>query len=274
MSRLPGKVVQQGVLIAFTIAAILPIYMMISASLRTQGAFLDQPLGFPTSPSLDAYRTALNDQLPRWLLNSTILTIGSVTITLTFAAFAAFAFSRWRIPGGDSLLAGMIALMVLPPVVLVVPLFLLGTELDLIDTFRFVIVIYVGLMMPFSVYMLTAYFRTLPPALIEAAEMDGAGSFQVFSRVVLPLSGAPLITLAVVNMLWVWNELLIALVFLQSDHSRTLMAGLTAFQNRYNLDIPVVMAGLSPATLPIMALYLFGQRFFLRGLVGGAVKGE
>jgi ABC-type glycerol-3-phosphate transport system permease component len=92
--------------------------------------------------------------------------------------------------------------------------------------------------------------------------------------VVLPLSGAPLITLAVVNMLWVWNELLIALVFLQSDHSRTLMAGLTAFQNRYNLDIPVVMAGLSLATLPIMALYLFGQRFFLRGLVGGAVKGE
>jgi len=274
VSRVLGKVAQHGVLIAFTIAAIVPIYMMVSASFRTQGAFLDQPLGFPTSPSLTGYRTALDDQFPRWLLNSVILTVGSVTITLAFSSFAAFGLSRWKIPGGDSLLAGMIALMVLPPVVLVVPLFLLGTELNLIDTFRFVIVIYVGLMMPFSVYMLTSYFRTLPPALIEAAEIDGAGSIQVFWRVVLPLSAAPLVTLAVVNILWVWNELLIALIFLQSDHSRTLMAGLTAFQNRYNLDIPVVMAGLSLATLPIMALYLFGQRFFLRGLVAGAVKGE
>jgi ABC-type glycerol-3-phosphate transport system permease component len=91
--------------------------------------------------------------------------------------------------------------------------------------------------------------------------------------VVVPLSGAPLITLAVVNALWVWNELLIALVFLQSENSLTLMAGLTGFQNRYNLNIPVVMAGLSIATLPIFALYIFGQRFFMRGLVAGAIKG-
>ena len=83
-----------------------------------------------------------------------------------------------------------------------------------------------------------------------------------------------LLTLLVVNLLWVWNELLIALVFLQSDDSRTLMAGLTAFQSRYNLDIPVVMAGLTLATAPILLLYLVGQRSFMRGLVAGAVKGE
>ncbi len=163
--------------------------------------------------------------------------------------------------------------MVIPPIVLVVPMFLLGAQLDLIDTRRIVIAIYVGLMMPFSVYMLAAYFRTIPRSLIEAAEIDGANSFQVFRRVVVPLSSAPLITLAVVNVLWVWNELLIALTFLQSQDSLTLMAGLTGFQNRYNLDIPVVMAGLSLATLPILALYLFGQRYFTRGLVAGALKG-
>ena len=167
----------------------------------------------------------------------------------------------------------MISLMVIPPIVLVVPLFLLGAELDLIDTRRIVIAIYVGLMMPFSVYMLAAYFRTIPRSLIEAAEIDGANSFQVFRRVVIPLSGAPLITLGVVNVLWVWNELLIALVFLQSQNSLTLMAGLTGFQNRYNLNIPVVMAGLSLATLPIFLLYVFGQRFFSKGLVAGAIKG-
>jgi ABC-type glycerol-3-phosphate transport system permease component len=269
-----GRLSRQGVLALFTLSALLPIYMMVSASFRTQAEFLDQPLGFPTSPTTHAYRTALNDQFPRWLMNSLVLTIVSVALTLLFASAAAWGLTRWRFPGRDVLLAAMIALMVVPPVVLVVPLFLLGAELNLIDTFRLVIAIYVGLMMPFSIYMLTSIFRTIPMSLIEAAEIDGASAFQIFRRVVLPLSGAPLITLAVVNILWVWNELLIALVFLQSDTSRTLMAGLTAFQNRYNLDIPVVMAGLSLATLPIMVLYLFGQRFFLHGLVAGAIKGE
>ena len=167
----------------------------------------------------------------------------------------------------------MIALMVIPPVVLVIPLFSLGVELNLINTFRLVIVIYIGLMLPFSIYMLWSFFRTIPHALLEAATVDGANSLQIFLRVVLPLSGAPLVTLAIVNVLWAWNELLFALIFLQSDSSHTVMAGLTAFQNRYTLDIPVVMAGLSLATLPIVAIYLLGQRYFTRGLVAGALKG-
>jgi ABC-type glycerol-3-phosphate transport system permease component len=90
---------------------------------------------------------------------------------------------------------------------------------------------------------------------------------------VLPLSGAPLATLAVINLLWVWNELLIALVFLQDDSKKTLMVGITGFESRYNLDVPAIMAGLTLATLPIVTLYLFGQRFFIRGLVAGASKG-
>jgi ABC-type glycerol-3-phosphate transport system permease component len=185
---------------------------------------------------------------------------------------AAFGLVRFDFWGRDLVLGSMIALMVIPPVVLVIPLFSLGVELDLINTFRLVILIYVGLMLPFSIYMLWSFFRTIPPALIEAATVDGANSLQIFGRVVLPLSGAPLVTLAVVNVLWAWNELLFALIFLQSDSSHTVMAGLTAFQNRYTLDIPVVMAGLSLATLPIVAVYLLGQRYFTRGLVAGALK--
>jgi ABC-type glycerol-3-phosphate transport system permease component len=268
-----GRLARQLVLVAFTLSALLPVYVMLSGSLRTQNDFLNHPLGLPTSPRLSAYHTAINNHFPQWLLNSLILTIASVVITLVFASLAAWGLSRWHFMGRDVLLSLIISLMVIPPVVLVVPLFLLGAELNLIDTRRIVIAIYVGLMMPFSVYMLAAYFRTIPRSLIEAAEIDGASSLQVFLRVVVPLSGAPLITLAVVNALWVWNELLIALVFLQSENSLTLMAGLTGFQNRYNLNIPVVMAGLSIATLPIFALYVFGQRFFMRGLVAGAIKG-
>ena len=171
------------------------------------------------------------------------------------------------------MLGVLVSLMVVPPVVLLVPLFVFGVELGMISTFRLVILIYVGLMLPFSVYMLANFFRTIPASMIEAAIMDGASSWRVFRLIVLPLSAAPLATLAVVNLLWVWNELLIALVFLQDDSKKTLMVGITGFQSRYSLDVPVIMAGLTLATLPIVAVYVFGQRFFVRGLVSGAVKG-
>lgn len=269
-----GRLGGHLVLWLFTAAALLPIYVMVSAALRTQKGFLAHPFGFPTAPTLRNFRVALDDRVPRWLFNSVVLSGGSVLITLLIAACAAWGLTRWTFRGRDVLLNVIIALMVVPPVVLVVPLFLLGVQLDLINTFRLVIVIYVGLMLPFSIYMLTAYFRTIPPSLIDAAVIDGASDVAVFVRIVLPLSMAPILTLLVVNLLWVWNELLIAIVFLQSDQSRTLMAGLIGFQNRYNLDIPVVMAGLSLATLPIIVLYLFGQRYFMRGLVAGAIKGE
>jgi ABC-type glycerol-3-phosphate transport system permease component len=273
MTEQVGKAMRHAVLILFTVMALLPVYVMLSSSLRSQADFLAHPLGLPTHPSLHAYHAAINNHFLRWLFNSLVLTVLAVAITLTISAMAAWGLSRWRFLGRDALLAMIISLMVIPPIVLVVPLFLLSAQLNLIDTRRIVIAIYVGLMMPFSVYMLAAYFRTIPRSLIEAAEIDGANSIQVFRRVVLPLSSAPLITLTVVNVLWVWNELLIALTFLQSQNSLTLMAGLTGFQNRYNLDVPVVMAGLSLATLPILILYLFGQRYFARGLVAGAIKG-
>jgi ABC-type glycerol-3-phosphate transport system permease component len=187
---------------------------------------------------------------------------------------AAFGLVRFDFWGRDLVLGSMIALMVIPPVVLVIPLFSLGVQLNLINTFRFVILIYVGLMLPFSIFMLTSFFRTIPSSLIEAATIDGASSWGVFRRIVLPLSAAPIATLGVVNLLWVWNELLIALVFLQDDSKKTLMVGITGYQSRYNLNVPAIMAGLTLATLPVVTVYLFGQRFFVRGLVSGAVKGE
>jgi len=262
------------VLIVASVIALFPIYVMLSAAFKTQSAFLDQPFTPPFHASLHGFGAALNDQFPRWFANSAILTSASVAATLAIASLAAWGFSRWSFPGRDALLSLLVSLMVVPPVVLLVPLFVFGAKLGWISTFRLVILIYVGLMLPFSVFMLTSFFRTIPRSLIEAATIDGASSWSVFRRIVLPLSGAPLVTLAVVNLLWVWNELLIALVFLQDDSKKTLMVGITGFQSRYNLDVPAIMSGLTLATLPVVTLYVFGQRFFVRGLVSGAVKGE
>lgn len=273
MPRLFAQGAKHAVLFVASGIALFPVYVMVTASFKTQSGFLENPFGIPLHFRLGGYRTALGDQFPRWFANSVILTSASVACTLLLASFAAWGFAHWEFRGRDSILSGIVTLMVVPPVVLLVPLFVFGARLGWISTYRLVILIYVGLMLPFSIYMLTAFFRTISDSMIEAAVMDGASSWNIFVKVVIPLSKAPLMTLAVVNLLWVWNELLIALVFLQDNSKITLMVGITGFQNRYNLNVPVIMAGLTLATLPVVVLYVFGQRFFVRGLVSGAVKG-
>jgi ABC-type glycerol-3-phosphate transport system permease component len=270
LRKLPGH----GLLWLVTLTALMPIYVMITAAFKTQNAFLSDPFALPTAPTLSGFRAAVTSEFGRWVLNSVILTGGSVAITLVLASCAAWGFAQREFRGRDTLLAMLVSLMVVPPVVLIIPLFSMGSSLSLTGTYEYVIAIYVAFMLPFSIYMLTNFFRTIPKGLIEAAVMDGASSFGVFRSVVLPLSAAPLITLCVVNALWVWNELLIALIFLNDDTHRTLMIGITQFQSHNSLNVPTIMAGLSLASLPIVALYLFGQRFFVRGLVAGAIKGE
>jgi ABC-type glycerol-3-phosphate transport system permease component len=269
-----GALGRHAVLLLFTVAALTPAYLMVTGALKTQQQFLQSPWALPSSLRFDAFRTALSDQFGRWFLNSMTLTVGAVALTVLMAAMAAWGLVHWPFRGRDTVLAVTVSLMVVPPVVLLIPLFQLGATLGLISTFRIVVMIYVGLMLPFSIYLLANFFRAIPTSLFEAAAIDGAGPWLIFRRIVLPLSGAPIATLAVVNLLWVWNELLLALVFLQSDTKKTLMVGITGFQSRYSLDIPTVMAGMSLATLPLVIAYLFGQRYFIQGLTSGGTKGE
>lgn len=269
-----GVTTRQLIQILFTATAIVPGYLMITASLKTQEDFLSQPWSLPLHPSFTGYKTAWNDQFPRWFANSLIVTTASVALTVAIAAMAAWGFAHWVWRGRESVLGILVSLMVVPPVVLLIPLFRFGATLGWISTFRILIMIYVGLMLPFSVYLLTNFFRAIPNSIIEAAEIDGASDLRTFRSIVLPLSGPPLITLTVVNLLWAWNELLLALVFLQSDEKKTLMVGITGFQNRYSLSIPTIMAGMTIATVPLLFAYLFGQRYFVAGLTSGSVKGE
>ena len=159
-----------------------------------------------------------------------------------------------------------------PPVVMIVPLFVLYSQLELISTFSGAIIIYAGLITPFSVYLLTTFFRTMPRELFESARMDGAGDLLILWRIVLPLSLPALLTLVVVNALYVWNDLIIAIIFLQDDAKRTLMAGISVFQGRYEEQIPLVMAAMVIASAPMLILYILFQKHFIRGLMAGAVK--
>lgn len=210
--------------------------------------------------------------LVTWIFNSVVVTVCSVLIATAVSVFAAYALARMDFYGREIILNGTVSLMVVPPVVLIVPLFLLMVKANLINTLPSVIIVYAGLTIPLSVYLLTNFFRTLPYEIEEAARIDGCSTFGILWRIVLPLSAPALLTCIIVNALWVWNELLIALVFLQSNDSRTLIAGLTLFKGQFSVNEPLVMSGALIATVPMLLLYLFGQRFFIRGLVAGSGK--
>jgi ABC-type glycerol-3-phosphate transport system permease component len=269
----PSALFKQALMLSMAIAAIYPVYYMIETSLKTRKAWLTDQFGLPLPPTLDNYTALLQDgRIPIWFMNSVIVTTASVVAATVVATLAAYAIARLTFRGRTFLLRVLVALMVIPPAVLIVPLFLGLQPLGLVNTYQGVVLIYTGMLVPFSVYMLSSFFRTLPGEIFEAARIDGASTLRILWSIVVPLSGPGFVTLIVVNAMWVWNELLIALVFLQDDKLRTLMAGLTTLRGRFAVNEPLVMAGMFLGALPILLLFLFGQRFFVRGLVAGAVK--
>ena len=267
-----GATVKHLVLIAASALALLPVLYMLLAAFKTSDEAIASPFSLPRHPTWAAFKTALDAGFLRWLLNTTLITAVALALTLGLASLAAYAFSRMRFRGGGAVFTLMISLMVVPPIVMLLPLFEMMSNLSLVNTYQSVIAIYVGLMMPFSVYLLTSFFKTIPGELLESASIDGASSLRAFVSIVMPLSTPALVTLSVVNLLWAWNELLIALVLLQDDSMKTLMVGITVFQSHYSLNVPVTMAGLLIATVPIVAIYLAGQRYFVHGLAAGAIK--
>jgi ABC-type glycerol-3-phosphate transport system permease component len=264
------------VLLGLVVAVnLFPIYYMVVSSLRPGGGFFvaDRLLP-PLDPVWSNYTTLFTEKgFARLFVNSTVITAVSVSVALVVSVLGAYAFTRLRSRAASSLYVGTVALLAVPPIVVLVPLFLLAARAGLINTFVAPIVIYVGFVLPFSVLMLRNYFEAIPKELLEAARSDGAGPLAELRHVVLPLSKAPILALAVVNGLWIWNELLIAIVFLQDDDLRTLQAGIAFFAGRNVADTPLILAGSLVATLPILLLFVFGQRYFVRGLTGGALKG-
>jgi len=272
--RLTGRALRQATLAFAALSALYPIYFMVSTALKGRAEYLEDKWGLPWPIAWGNFGDAIGGgEFFQWFQNSAIFTLGAVVLSTVIAALAAFAIARMQFRGRDALLTINVALMVVPPVVMVIPLFVLFAQLELVSTYHGVILIYAGLVTPFSVYLLTNFFRGIPTELIESALSDGASHLRILTQIVAPLSFPALITLVLVNSLFVWNELLIALVFLPEDELKTLMVGLTVFRSRYNLDVPITMAGMILAALPMVLLYAFGQRFFIRGLTAGAVKG-
>lgn len=268
-----GRLSRQLPLIVMALLILLPLYFMVVNSLKSNDDFVASPLGLPGHPSFRAYQEAVAGRSVGLLfLNSAVITVFSVIIATSFGALAAFALAKLTFRGRELAFRLMLPLMVIPPIVLLVPQFKLMSAVGLVNNRLSVIVIYVGLMLPFTIYLLRNFFISFPDELLDAATLDGCSPFGAFRRVVLPVSQPAIITAGLVNFVFAWNELLIALVFLQSEASRTLVVGLTVFRSRFSLDVPVLMAGLTIATFPVLLVYLFGQRYLVRGLLAGSTK--
>jgi ABC-type glycerol-3-phosphate transport system permease component len=268
-----ASIPKQVILVFFSVVAIYPIYYMVVTAFKTRTSWLHNQFGLPIPFTFQNIIDALNKgNIPLWFRNSMIVTVASLIVSTIVSALAAYALARFRFKGRDFYFNSMITLMVIPPAVLILPLFVLMVNIGLVNKLPSVIIIYSGLLIPFSVYLLVSFFRSLPPELFDAAAIDGCSNLDTFWRITVPLSTPALVTLIVVNALFVWNELFIALVFLQDERVKTLMPGLTLFKGHFTVNEPLIMAGTLIATIPMVLLYLFGQRLFVEGLVAGAVK--
>lgn len=227
-------------------------------------------LGIPLHPTLSKYVEAIRSANLGWFfLNSLVITVISVAVATTCSAAAAFAFATMRFRGREALFRIMLPAVAVPSIVLLVPQFELMSYLNLINSRWSVIILYVGIMVPMSLYLFRNFFRAFPGELLDAAVIDGLGPLGTFVRIVLPASRPVIFTAFVVNFVFAWNELLLALVFLQNEQQRTLMVGVTVFSGLYSLDVPELMAGMTIATIPVILVYLVGQRHLMHGLLGG-----
>jgi ABC-type glycerol-3-phosphate transport system permease component len=269
----PDHALKHGILLLAVFLALVPSIFMIMTSLKSEAEYTFNKVGLPHTLVFDHFEIVLFESpFFAWMGNSIILAAGAVALSTVVSCLGAYAIARMDFKGRGLLFSVSTALMAIPPVVMIVPLFVLYTRLQLISTYEGAIIIYAGLITPFSVYLLTTFFRTLPNELFEAARIDGAGDLLILWQIVLPLSLPALLTLVVVNALYVWNDLIIAIIFLQDDSKRTLMAGISVFQGRYDNQIPLTMAGMAIASAPMVILYIAFQKYFIRGLMAGAVK--
>lgn len=261
-------------LMFFAFVSVVPFYLMVATSLRPESTFQIADFGFPSSPTLRNYQFAWNELgFGTMAMNSLIFAMSSGLVTTSLGAAAAFGLSRIK-RNANSVSAVLLGLMAVPPIILIVPLFMIAVRASVVDTYYGAIIVEVGLLLPFAIYLLEGFFRTQPRELFEAARMDGANPLQEFTRVALPLAKPALGTTLLISSVFAWNDLLIPLVFMPSLEHQTLTVGLAnlAPGRTGSPPIPLLMAGIAISVLPLMVLYLFARRSLVRGLVDGAIK--
>jgi ABC-type glycerol-3-phosphate transport system permease component len=232
------------------------------------------PHWLPNNPTLANYVNVLfNSNIPRYFLNSIIISVGSTGLALVLAVFASYGFARFNFKGKPLLQGFVLVGQLLPTAAIIVPLFITLRYLGLVNTYWGLILVYMIITLPLSVWMLTSYMKAIPVELEEAAIIDGSSRIGVLFRITLPLAMPGLVAVIVYAFVTTWNEFIFALCFATDSSVKTLPIGLAEFSTEFNTDWGSVMAASVVMTLPIALLFLVFQNLFVGGLTAGATKG-
>jgi multiple sugar transport system permease protein len=275
--RLGRRVLSYAILILLTVMFVAPLLWMLSTSFKTNVEATQLPPNwipeeFTTESYSKIFKTG-ESQTPvlRWFLNSMVAATAHTILVLVTASMAAYALARMNFRGRNVLFATIIATLFVPQFVFLMPNYLIVDTFGWLDTLLAVIV--PGAAGAFGVFFLRQFFLSMPHELEEAALIDGASRLQIFLRIILPLSKAPLATLAVLSFLTNWNDFLWPVYVLFSPNSLTLPPGLSILQNAYTTDYAVIMAGGVVASVPVLLVFILAQKYVIQGVSRSGLKG-
>lgn len=272
--RITLKVVTHVVLILLCLFAIAPLGWAAATAFKPDNEILASASLLPQQPTFDHFSFVLgNTAFPHWFLNSLIVALSTTGLAIVIGSLAGYAMSRWRFLGQAVYGNTLLVVQMFPGVMLAIPLYLLLTNFHLIDTLWALLVTYLTFALAFSVWMLKGYFDGIPREIEEAALIDGVSRLGILWRIILPLAGPGITTVAVYAFLMAWNEFFFAYVFLASPDKYTLMLGMYSFIQQFTTQWGNIMAAGTLTTLPVLIFFFLLQRALTRGLVAGATKG-
>ncbi|MBI9048944.1 MAG: carbohydrate ABC transporter permease [Anaerolineaceae bacterium] len=262
------------VLSIWSLIVLFPIWTLIVNSLKSQKGIFADPFGLPKVLSFDGYLRVLGDSnFPIYFANTMIVVGISLILILFFGSLAAYAMASWDSWVTTVLYVFFIAGLMIPIRIATIDLVRLMIQLKLQDTIWSLIPVYVAMGMPIATFILTTFIREIPKDIFEAARIDGASRFRIYLRIVVPLVRPALATVAIFNMVKIWNDFWFPLVFIRAEESRTVALGVSLLFGQYRTDWTTALSTLSLAAIPILVLYVLLSKEFIKGLTAGAVKG-
>ena len=268
-----GHYISFVLLLGAAALALLPLYWMVVTALQQPTLTVTfPPEWFPSNPTfLNFTRFLERPHVFRWTTNSLLISLAVTGVKVFTCAMAGYAFAKKQFPGGNFIFYLYIASMMIPGQVTLVPLFLIMSRLNFLDSYWGLIL--PGIAGPFGVFLMKQFLATLPTELIEAAIIDGCGEWQTFVRVILPLAKPGLAVLGIFTFMGQWNEFLWPLIVTNSSSMRTLPVGLALLQEELPMQYGLLMAGATFAAIPMIVIFLMFQKYFLKGITVGALKG-
>lgn len=273
VSQRKPRVGTYAALIVLAAFALLPVLILVMNSLKTKADVVSSPLGLPTKPILTNFSRAWT--LGRYdvtLLNSALITVGTVICVCFVAVLAAYSLTRLELPGKSFVILYLFVCSAIPQQIFLVPLFFLFTKVGLVDSRVGLIIIYVAVFSPFCTLLLRSYLLALPSDFEEAARTEGANELQVVMRIVLPMMLPGVSTIALVSGLMAWNEFLFAVTFIQDDSAKPVTTSFLSFQDAFSENWGLTSAGALYVIVPVIILFLILQRRFVEGLAAGGLK--